>query len=132
MAFEVPGFKLGVLVCGSVSLATKQFCFVKLHTDGTVLICAATTDKPIGILQNKPRIGEACEIMVTGVSKLKMAAASAIDSMIGTDGSGLGAIYVAGTDTTKYLVARVLLANAAASGIASVLVNCMPAQVRGA
>ena len=50
---------------------------------------------------------------------------------IGTDAAGLGAVYVPGTDTTKYIVGQVMDDNSAANGYASVIFDCKNAQ-RGA
>jgi hypothetical protein len=109
----------------ATDLSAAQYCFVKLSAADTVAICAATTDIPIGILQNKPTSGQAAEVMVCGKSKLKCAAATTYTSMLATDGSGLGAIVVAGTDTTRYVVARARDTTANANGYATVYVNCV-------
>ena len=58
-------------VCGSASLATHQYKFVTLHTDGT-LILGGTGGVLIGILQNNPGIGGAARVRVLGTSKLVM------------------------------------------------------------
>lgn len=109
MAFEIPGRTI-TRVCGSVSLATKRYYFVKLHTDGTLILCAAATDKPYGILQNNPGIGGEATVMKDGVSKLVAGATVAIGDGIGTDANGKGAPYVHGSDTTKYIVGVALSA----------------------
>jgi hypothetical protein len=44
---------LKTFVC-STDLSAKQFHFVKLSAQQTVVICSGTTDIPIGILQNAP------------------------------------------------------------------------------
>lgn len=75
MSYEIPGFKLGNRLCGSVSLAAKQYYGVKLHTDGTVILCSSSGEVPEGILQNNPAIGIAASIMVSGVSKCVAGAA---------------------------------------------------------
>jgi len=58
-------------VCGSVSLATHQYKFVTLFTDGT-LILGGTGGVQIGILQNTPAVGGAARVRVLGTSKLVM------------------------------------------------------------
>lgn len=65
--FEVAGFKPGVLVAGE-DLSSYQFHPVKVHTDGTVLK-SGEGEYSVGILQNKPVAGEACEIDMDGISK---------------------------------------------------------------
>ena len=124
MAFEQPLFVLTGLKAGA-DLSAKQFRFVKLDSSGDVVVCAGVTDIPIGVLQNKPTSGQAVEVMAIGISKIEGDADLAIGDMIGTSADGQAAAYVAGTDTTKYVVGRVLTENSAAAGLISALVNCM-------
>lgn len=90
MAYDSPqGIKLTSLVCGATTLAAQQYRFVKLHTDGTVIISSSQGETCIGVLQNKPAIGEPCEIICVGVTKLKTdGTAHAEGVAITTDGSG--------------------------------------------
>ena len=132
MAFEgiqqnIPGLKAGA----DYSAASNQYKFVKLNAARQVILCAAVTDRPIGVLQNTPKSGEEAEVCGFGVTKIVGAAATAAGSQLGTDGSGLAAIYVPGTDTTKYIVGIALDATAAASGLVSAFINCASA-ARGA
>lgn len=126
MAIEIPLFLPGVFEAGA-DLSTHQFKFVKLDSAGRVVVCAAVTDKPVGILQDKPsRAGEAANVMVAGVSKLSADANLAIGDAVGTSADGQGAAYLAGTDTTKYIVGTVLAPdNTAAGGLVSLLFSCL-------
>ena len=124
MAIEAPGVHSWTFVAGE-SLTAKQFHFVKLHTDGLVYACAADTDNPVGILQNKPASGEMAEVMLFGISKLASNAALTAGVYVGTHTDGRGAPYAHGTDTTKYIAGRVLIPSSTAGGIASVIFNCM-------
>lgn len=73
-------------------LSTKQFFLVKLDTtEGRVVLCAAATDKPVGILQNAPSaVGRPAEVMKMGTSKAQVEATTdiAIGDWLGphTDG----------------------------------------------
>lgn len=126
MAIEAPGIHSWTFVAGA-DLRTKQYCFVKLHTDGTVIAIAAVTDNPVGILQNKPNSGEMAEVLLFGISKLKGNAAMTLGAYIGPHSDGKGAIYVHGTDTTKYIVGQVVPGGAttAQDGIGSVIFSCL-------
>lgn len=124
MAYEQPLFVLAGLKAGA-DLSGKQFRFVKLDSSGDAVVCSGATDIPIGVLQNKPTSGQAVEVMAIGISKIEGDADLAIGDMIGTSSDGQAAAYVAGTDTTKYVVGRVLTENSAAAGLISALVNCM-------
>src|SRR5712664_178464 len=130
MAFEQPGFVDGTRVAGA-DLSTHQFKYVKLNTSGQVILCAAATDKPYGILQNKPVANQAAEVMRDGLSKNVMAASNTIGNVGGTDANGLFAAYAFGTDTTKYICSEVVLNAAATNGIGTVSFSCF-APPRGA
>lgn len=90
MATEYPG------ICRSYAanadLSTKQYFLVKRHTvAGQCALVAATTDLPIGLLQNKPAAaGRAAEVMMIGWSKANVAAATdiAIGDKLGPDANG--------------------------------------------
>lgn len=109
----------------NADLSAKQFYFVKLTGDRQVGICAAATDKPIGVLQNKPDAsGKAAEVMVVGRTKLSADAALVAGDLIGTSADGQGDVKVPGTDTTEYVVGIVTLGAGAASRIAEAVINC--------
>jgi hypothetical protein len=76
------------------------------------------------VLQNTPTSGDAADVCIFGESKISSAAALAAGATIGTNASGQAAAYVAGTDTTKYLIGQVTVASGAANGIASAMINC--------
>lgn len=130
MAYEVPGFIDNTHVAGA-DLSALQFTFVKLNSSKQVVGCNGVTDRPFGILQDKPLSGKGAVVMCNGISKLYMAAGNTPGDQIGTDGAGLGAVYVPGTDTTKYIVGTVVDDSDAASGLGSVAFNCLNAS-RGA
>jgi hypothetical protein len=129
MAYEQPGFQIS-LTAGA-DLSGAQFKFVKLESDGEVIVCDGVTDIPVGVLQNKPESGQTAVIMVMGVTKVQGDGNLARGNLIGTSADGQAAAYTAGTDTTKYIVGQVLLDNSTAGGIASALIDCF-APHRGA
>lgn len=125
MAVELPVFNTPGLIAAA-DLSAKQYHFVKLNGTGTgVVACNGATDKPIGVLQNKPTSGQAAEVMMLGISKVVGDANLAIDDFIATSADGQAAAVVPGTDTTRYVVGRVLLENTAAGGIVSAYINTM-------
>lgn len=100
-------------------LSTKQYFIVKLSSTG-IALCAATTDIPYGVLQNSPKQGMPATVQCSGTSKVKTTAATVRGSLLGTDASGLAAIYVNGTDTTKYILGICTEPTGAASGVGSI------------
>lgn len=125
MAYELPVLMLPGLTAGA-DLSGSQFYLVKLHsTAGQVVLCAAATDVPVGVLQNKPTAGQAAEVVALGITKVAGGAALSLGALIGPNASGQAAAKVAGTDTTNYVIGRVLEATGAAGGLATALVNCL-------
>jgi len=106
-------------------LSTKQFFFVKLSADRKVILCAAATDKPIGVLQNKPKLNEAAEVMVIGRTKVESDAALTAGDLIGTSADGQADAKTPGTDTTEFICGVVTVGSAAAGEMAEVLINCI-------
>jgi len=105
-------------------LSSSQYNFVKLNSSGKAVECAAVTDKPVGVLQNNPISGQAAEIVVVGLTKVSANAALAIGDLIGTSSDGQAAAYVAGTDTTKYVVGQAMVTSGGADEITTIMVNC--------
>jgi len=69
MAFEIPGFVNGVLPAGD-DLSAAQYRAV-VGTAGDDIGLAAAGTKPLGTLNNAPIEGEVCEIVTSGVAKVK-------------------------------------------------------------
>lgn len=123
MAWELPG--LMIALEAAADLSAKQYYFVNIDATGKAALPTGATDKPIGVLQNKPTAGQTAEIMVTGVSKVSSDAALSIDNLIGTSADGQADAKVPGTDITEYVVGRVLEASGAAAGLVTAAINCL-------
>ena len=113
-----------ITLSAGADLSAKQYYFVKLNSSGNAVACAGVTDKPVGVLQNNPTSGQAAEIVVVGLTKVSTDAALAIGDLVGTSADGQAAAYVAGTDTTKYVVGQALVTSGAADELTSIIVNC--------
>lgn len=125
MAWEVDGVVKLPGFTASADLSTHQYKFVKISGVQTVTVCAAATDRPIGVLQNAPASGQAAEICVVGISKVSSDAALARDVLIGTSADGQADAKTPGTDTTEYVCGVVLIATGAANDLATCLIDCM-------
>ena len=97
--------------------------FVKVDATGKAALCAAATDNPIGVLQNKPTAGQAATVAYAGTSKLLAGAAVAAADLIGTDAAGKADPKVPGTDTTEYVAGTALTAASGAGEIISALIS---------
>ena len=121
MAYETIGIDIGTF-SASADLSSSQYYFVKMSGDNTVTVCAAVTDKPIGVLQNKPASGEQAIVRVFGVSKVSADATLAAGDIVGSSADGQGQPVVAGTETTVYNCGQALTGGAAGT-LQSVLVT---------
>lgn len=122
-SYEIPGFKFS-LEAGA-DLSAGQYHFVKLDANGLAVLCAAITDKPVGVLQNDPGLGEEAEIMATGITKMSADAAVAIGNEIGTSADGQGDVIASGTATTVFKVGQALQAAGAAGVLFACLIDCL-------
>jgi hypothetical protein len=89
MAFEAPGASEFSFEAGA-DLSALQYHFVKLNSSGQVIAVAAITDTTIGILQNKPKSGEAATVWMAGISKLRASAGIAAGALVGPSANGRG------------------------------------------
>lgn len=122
MAVQQPGFS--VTLKAGEDLSTAQFTFVKLSADNTVVQCSATTDNPVGVLQNKPGSLGAADVMTMGLTKLVGAGSIPAGALVGTDANGLGVAITSGTSgTVAYPKGQVVIGNTAANGIVTVLLG---------
>jgi len=108
----------------AADLSAKQFHFVKLDSNGKAALCAAATDVPCGVLQNKPSAGQAATIVVMGETKISSDAALNEGDLIGTSSDGQADAKLPGTDTTEYVVGQMKTATGGAGVIGTALVNC--------
>lgn len=99
---------LTATAASDMSASSVQFRFVKFATATTpsVCLCTAVNDKPCGVLLNSPARGEAAEVVVVGITKLRSGAdISTAGALLGTDAGAAGVAvttassgaYVAGT-----------------------------------
>lgn len=129
MAWEIPTLPWTAKAGGDLS--AKQFYFVKMSADNTVVVCAAATDIPAGVLQNNPASGGDAHVLSLGISKVSGDADLDAGHLIGTSGDGQADRKIAGTDTTEYIVGQVIEGNTAAGGLVTAMINCCN-PVRGA
>jgi hypothetical protein len=131
MAYEIPGFSASFPAAAAIAQA-DVFKFVKYNSSKQVLLCTAVTDIPVGVVQTPAtNAGDAVKVMMFGISKVQGDANLANGDLIGTSADGQAAAYVAGTDTTKYIVGQVLEDNTTAGGLVTASINCV-APSRGA
>lgn len=99
--------------CGATSLADKQYYIVKQHTDGTMILAAAGTDKIVGVLQNKPAVGSPALVRFGGTTKVIAGGAINPGAWVTSDNAGKA---VATTTDKDVVLGKYLGAAAAAAG----------------
>lgn len=124
MAYEISNYSVKVTLVAGADLSAAQYKFVKLNASGQVIVCAAATDLPIGVLQNDPASGAEAEVLVVGGTKIIAGAAIGEGAQIGTSSAGKAAALVAGTDTTKYVAGTLLTESGADGEIVTAVINC--------
>ena len=124
MAWDGPNLKIpGLTAAANYSAVANQYKFVKLSAAKVVTVCDGTTDKPIGVLQNRPKLGEEAEVVCIGITKVRGDENLAAGASIGTSADGEAATYSV-SDNTKHIVGIVIEDNAAAGGYATAVINC--------
>lgn len=106
------------------NLASSQYLAVKLSADNTVVICNGATDRPIGILQNKPASGATAEVCIFGLTKWQGDADLTAGDMVGTSADGQADAKTPAGAGTEYYIGQVVQGNSAAAGLATVFINC--------
>lgn len=124
MAIELQGFKFSAIA--GEDLSAKQYHFMKLSANMTVVGCAATTDIPCGVLQNNPPSGGAAEVMVYGITKIVTAVVTglAAGTLLGTDANGHAVAIDPDGNDDLYYCGQVVISTGGANEIGSALVNC--------
>jgi len=115
MAYEIPVQSIS-FVAGQ-DLRNYQYCAVKIDSSTGKLVLASAGDNALGILQDKPNLGEACGVMVYGVSKVKVVGGITGGSNVevGVDG--------ALTNATSGAVVGIALESVGDGGIGSILLT---------
>lgn len=120
MSVEGPQPVAWSFVAGGTIVA---FTFVKLSAANTVIACAGTTDKPVGVAQEAGVSGGIVKVCIIGITKIEGDADLAYGDNIGTSADAQAAAYTV-SDTTKHIVGIVLIDNAAAGGLITAAINC--------
>lgn len=108
-----------VTMTAGEDLSAKQFHFVKVSADHTVVACTALTDIPFGVLQNDPVSGEGATVRIGGVSKISSDEAIAVGSLLGTSADGQAVVADPDGASEAYYVAQAISASTGAGGIVS-------------
>ena len=124
MAYDYNGQSILITLEAAADLSSSQYLFLKTDADGKVNVCTAITDRPIGVLQNKPASGEAATVMVVGCTKIVTDAALDEHNIIGPAADSKANKKIPGTDSNEYMSGTMLTATGGAGEIGTAVINC--------
>lgn len=131
MATQDAGLSMSLEANGDLS--SSQYYFVTMTgTNNRVAVCNATTDVPIGVLQNDPAAaGREASVCILGSTKIKTGSSSlTAGNIVGTDANGKARALTVGTNTTAY--ASGIVVSGSSSGEMAEIVLFGPAISRAA
>ena len=109
-------------------LSDKQYYIVYVSAADTVNVCGAN-GKAIGVLQNKPKSGEAAVVRVGGTTKVIMNEAAAVGKYITSTSAGKGEIADA---AGEHVIGILLEAATAQDDIVEMLITTFTAHASDA
>ena len=122
-SFGGPLLKIAGAIAGSgINGATAQYKFVKFSADLTVVLCAATTDVPCGVLQEPAVSGDAADVAFFGETILQASGSLSAGNIIATNASGQAQAAI----STQLVVGQVVNVGGATSAGNEItaLINC--------
>lgn len=120
---QMPVKLTGAVAGAGLTVASAQYKFVKISGDNTVVLCAAATDVPIGVLQAPVgATGDAVDVVVIGETMVQADVALTAGNILMTAADGQAAVAV----STGYPVGVVVsVAGATAAGqLVVAVINC--------
>lgn len=121
MSYEKRAF--GDSFAAAADYSAKQFWPVKLTAANTVAVCSGATDVPIGILQNKPKSGEAADVLMLGVTRGVSDGSGTAIAPGDWVGSGAAGKLVKKASDKDYAIGQALEASSADGTVISVLLR---------
>lgn len=132
MAFEKPLLIQTFTAASDITASTARYTFVKLNSDEKVVPCTAVADFPIGVLQNLPSQGQLAEVMMLGITKVRVGGtdiSGVSAAYLGIDTAGRASILTPGTgaSTTALVLGRILAVDATDNdgAVVTAAVNCI-------
>jgi hypothetical protein len=106
-------------------LSSNQYLGHKLNADRQVILFAAITDVPVGVLLNNPDAsGKGAEILVLGRCPVIAGETLSAGDLLRFFSNGRAYIWAPGTDTTTYIVGQ-CIEGADAGEYAVAMINCI-------
>lgn len=136
MAYQYDGEGITMTLTAGEDLSADQHKFVYISAANTCILTDLVTDRPIGVLLNKPdAAGKAATVLVAGVTKVVAVGTIAAGRAISQNGNGLATIAataeVGGGGSANPVVGTTITASGGANEVITAAINCLNSQVCG-
>ncbi len=122
MSVSTPVLDLSMIA--GADLSGSQYRVVKLDSTARQVVICGASDRPFGVLQNKPAAGEAATVRLLGTTKIVANGAFSLNDILCVAASD-GEVDTAGA-TTAWCVGEALAAAGAAGDIVEMLLRIRP------
>jgi hypothetical protein len=112
MASENPGKQISLLATSDFTVAGAQYAFAIVDANGQATLAGAGA-KAVGVVQNKPAVGQGASVMVDGVSQVVAGGVIAAGAFVksGALGVAVSGIANAGADALLGIALEAAVAN---------------------
>lgn len=124
MAYDFSNSAVKASFVAGGDLSSAQYKFVKLDSSGDVVVAAATTDRPIGVLQNDPASGEIAEVTIVGGTKVVAGGSASVGNPVFTSASATAVTATIGSAASTFYVVGTFLEDASANEIVPAVIDC--------
>jgi len=125
MATEFSAYSIKRTFVAGADLSASQFCFVNLDgTTGKVVAASATTDRPIGVLQNTASTDQAAEVLIAGGTKIKLGGGASAGNPLFVSASGTAVTATVGSAASTFYILGTFVESGASGAIGSAVINC--------
>lgn len=125
MAFEFSNAAVKTTFTAGEDLSAKQYHFVKIDNgDGEVVAVSGATDRPIGVLQNAPTLGQAAEVTIVGGTKVECGGSASFGEPLFASASATAVTLAFGGSGSAAYSVGTFIESAAAGAIAAAVIDC--------
>lgn len=125
MAYDFNANAIRTTFVAGADLSDKQFHFVEVdNATGKVTVVDGATDRPVGVLQNTPKDGEAADVLIAGGSKVAAGGTASPGQPVFSNASAVAVTLGIGTTGSAAFVVGTFIEPAAAGAITTAVINC--------
>jgi hypothetical protein len=125
MAYDFSANAIRTTFVAGADLSTHQFKFVEVDNGtGRVTLVNAATDRPIGVLQNSPKSGEAADVLIAGGTKVVAGGTASPGQPLFSSASATAVTLAFGTTGSAAYAVGSFVESSAAGAITTAVINC--------